>query len=118
MRHVGMLNPQTTELEAQYLSGTLTNVKVERVEDETKALLTKAAQAKEIPGVDLAALTAEQRTEALKALNAENCTCGCELTLAACRINDPACSVSLPIAQKLVERIAKGEKAGATVALQ
>jgi thiol-disulfide isomerase/thioredoxin len=110
IRHVGMLTPETTELEAKYLTGALTNVKIERVEDETKALITKAAQAKEIPGVDLTKLTPEQRTEALKALNAENCTCGCELTLAACRINDPSCSVSLPIAQKLVERIAKGEK--------
>ena len=110
MRHVGMLDPERTDIETRYLSGELKNAKVERVEDETKALLTKAAQAKEIPGIDLTALRPEQRTEALKALNAENCTCGCELTLAACRINDPSCGVSLPIAQKLVERIAKGEK--------
>ncbi|MFN7918389.1 MAG: TlpA disulfide reductase family protein [Vicinamibacterales bacterium] len=109
-RHTGMLHPETTELETQYLSGMIKNVKVDRVEDESKALITKAAQAKEIPGVDLTTLTPEQRTTALKALNSENCTCGCELTLAACRINDPSCGVSLPIAQKLVERIAKGEK--------
>ena len=32
------------------------------------------------------------------------------ITLAACRINDPSCSVSLPLAQKLAEQIAKGEK--------
>lgn len=109
-RHTGMLHPETTELETQYLSGLIKNVKVDRVEDESKALITKAAQAKEIPGVDLTKLTPGQRTTALKALNSENCTCGCELTLAACRINDPSCGVSLPIAQKLVERIAKGEK--------
>jgi thiol-disulfide isomerase/thioredoxin len=110
MRHVGMLDPANTELEAQYLSGTLTNVKIERVQDETTALLARAAQAKEIPGVDLTKMTPEQRTEALKALNADNCTCGCGLTLAACRINDPACEVSLPIAKKIVEQIAKGAK--------
>jgi thiol-disulfide isomerase/thioredoxin len=110
MRHVGMLNPETTELEAQYFTGALTNVKVERVEDETKAMIANAAQATEIPGVDLTKMTPERRTEALKALNAENCTCGCALTLAACRINDPTCGVSLPIAQKLAERIGKGEK--------
>jgi thiol-disulfide isomerase/thioredoxin len=109
-RHVGMLNPETTELEAQYLSGAATNVKVERVEDETKALIANAAQATEIPGVDLTKMTPEQRTEALKALNSEDCTCGCGLTLAACRINDPSCGVSLPIAQKLAEDIAKGRK--------
>lgn len=109
-RHVGMLRPQTTELETQYLSGSLKNVKVDLVEDETKALLANAAQAKEIPGVDLTKMTPAQRTEAIKAMNSENCTCGCELTIAACRINDPSCSVSLPLAQKLAERIAKGEK--------
>src|SRR5581483_7883989 len=97
-RHVGLLNTGVAELETRYLSGELKNAKVERVEDETKALLTKAAQAKEIPGVDLTKLTPAQRTEALKALNAEDCTCGCGLTLAACRINDPDCSISLPIA--------------------
>jgi thiol-disulfide isomerase/thioredoxin len=109
-RHVGMLNAETAELETRYLSGDTRNVRVERVEDETKALLTKAAQAKEIPGVDLTKLTPAQRTEALKALNAEDCTCGCGLTLAACRINDPECSISLPIAKKIAERIARGEK--------
>ena len=107
-RHVGMLRPDTTELETQYLSGTLKNVKVDLVEDETKALLANAAQAKEIPGVDLTQMTPAQRTAAIKAMNSENCTCGCDLTLAACRINDPTCSVSLPLAQKLAARIAKG----------
>lgn len=114
-RHTGMLRPETTELETQYLSGLVKNVKVDRVEDENKALITRAAQAKEIPGVDLTKLTPAQRTTALKALNSENCTCGCELTLAACRINDPSCGVSLPIAQKLVERIAKGEQVAPAV---
>ena len=115
-RHVGMLHAQTTELETQYLSGTLKNVKVDLVEDETKALLANAAQAKEIPGVDLTKMTPAQRTEAIKAMNSENCTCGCELTIAACRINDPSCSISLPLAQKLAERIAKGEKVTPAVA--
>lgn len=107
MRHVGMLDPDTTELEAQYLAGARTDVTVERVEDETKALLARAAQAKEIPGVDLTKMTPAQRTEALKVLNEQNCTCGCGLTVAACRINDPSCEVSLPLAQKIAGQIAK-----------
>lgn len=115
-RHVGMLRAQTTELETQYLSGALKNVKVDLVEDETSAMLANAAQAKEIPGVDLTKMTPAQRTEAIKAMNSDNCTCGCELTIAACRINDPSCSVSLPLAQKLAERIAKGEKVTPAVA--
>ena len=108
-----MLRPETTELETRYLSGQLKNVQVDLVEDETKALLANAAQAKEIPGVDLTKMTPAQRTEAIKAMNSDNCTCGCELTIAACRINDPSCSVSLPLAQKIVEKIAKGEKVSA-----
>jgi thiol-disulfide isomerase/thioredoxin len=105
-RHVGMLNAQRTELEAQVLAGLNTTAKVEYVADERTARLENAAQAKSIPGVDLSKLTPEKRTEAIKALNAEDCTCGCTLTLAACRINDPECPTSLPLAQKVAQRIA------------
>jgi cytochrome c biogenesis protein CcmG, thiol:disulfide interchange protein DsbE len=105
-RHVGQLDPETTELEARYLSGREPNLTVERVEDEAKLRLARAAQATEIPGVDLTKMTPAKRTEAIKAMNAEQCTCGCGLTLAECRINDPDCGISLPLAQKLAERIA------------
>ena len=105
-RHVGMLNAQQTELEAQVLAGLNQNARIERVDDPGRALLEHAAQATSIPGVDLAKLTPAKRTEAIKALNGDDCTCGCGLTLAACRINDPTCSVSLPLAQKMVEKIA------------
>lgn len=112
-RHVGLLNPQETELETQVLAGLRSDVTIERVEDAKKALLANAAQAKEIPGVDLGNLSPELRTAALKALNEETCTCGCGLTLAACRINDPECGVSLPLARTLTERIASGRPAAA-----
>jgi thiol-disulfide isomerase/thioredoxin len=106
-RHVGMLNAETAELETQFLSGMKANLRVERVDDPQQAMLKNAAQAKEIPGVDLSKMSPAVRTEAIKALNAENCTCGCELTLAACRINDPSCEISLPIARKLADKVAK-----------
>jgi thiol-disulfide isomerase/thioredoxin len=105
-RHVGMLNAQQAELETQVLAGLNQNVRIERVDDPGRALLENAAQATSIPGVDLTKLTPAKRTEVIKALNADDCTCGCGLTLAACRINDPTCSVSLPLAQKMVEKIA------------
>jgi len=105
-RHVGMLNAQQTELEAQVLAGLNQKARIERVDDPGRALLEHAAQATSIPGVDLTKLTPAKRTEAIKALNGDDCTCGCGLTLAACRINDPTCSVSLPLAQKMVEKIA------------
>jgi thiol-disulfide isomerase/thioredoxin len=100
-KHVGMLNASTTELETRYLAGLETNVKVQYVEDEKKTLIKNAAQATKIPGIDLDKLTPAARAACLQRLNTENCTCGCMLTLAACRINDPTCSISLPLAQKI-----------------
>ena len=91
-----------------HLAGMEPEVTVERVEDEAKLRLARAAQATEIPGVDLTKMTPEKRTAAIKAMNAENCTCGCQLTLAECRINDPACEISLPLAKALAEKIAAG----------
>lgn len=108
-RHVGLLNAQQTELETQVLAGLNVNVRIERVDDPARVRLENAAQAKEIPGVDLTGMTAERRTAAIKALNAEDCTCGCGLTLAECRINDPECSISLPLARSLAEKIARSE---------
>jgi thiol-disulfide isomerase/thioredoxin len=105
-KHVGLLNAQTTELETQVLAGLNVNARIERVEDVERARLENAAQATEIPGVDLTKLTAAKRTEAIKAMNANDCTCGCGLTLAECRINDPTCSVSLPLAQELAKKYA------------
>jgi thiol-disulfide isomerase/thioredoxin len=107
-KHVGLLSAPDTELEAQVLSGMRVDARVEHVDDEDRVRLTKAAQATEIPGVDLTKMTPAKRTEAIKAMNAEDCTCGCALTLAECRINDPSCGVSLPLARTLAEKIAKG----------
>lgn len=105
-KHVGLLNAQVTELETQVLSGISVNARIERVEDLDRARLENAAHATEIPGVDLTTLTPAKRTEAIKAMNADDCTCGCGLTLAECRINDPECPVSLPLAQELAKRFA------------
>jgi thiol-disulfide isomerase/thioredoxin len=105
-RHVGMLNAAVTELETAVLAGLNTRAKIEYVADERTARLENAAQATSIPGVDLSAMPPAKKTAAIKALNAEDCTCGCTLTLAACRINDPECTISLPLARKVAERIA------------
>ena len=67
--------------------------------------MVNAAQATEIPGLDLTTLTPEQRTTALQRLNKEGCTCGCKLTLAQCRINDSSCGISLPLAEQVVAEI-------------
>jgi thiol-disulfide isomerase/thioredoxin len=105
-KHVGMLNPSLTEIEARALAGLDVNAKVEYVEDEDKVRLENAAQANKIPGIDLSTLTPEKKTQALQQLNTEHCTCGCGLTVAQCRVDDPNCAVSLPLAQSIVKKIA------------
>jgi thiol-disulfide isomerase/thioredoxin len=105
-RHVGMLNAMLTEQETRSLSGLPVNASVEQVDRAQPARLENAAQATDIPGVDLARLSPAKRTAALQKLNTEPCTCGCENTLAKCRIDDPKCGTSLPLAQRVVQEIA------------
>jgi thiol-disulfide isomerase/thioredoxin len=106
-KHVGMLNPRTTELETRALAGLPVNASIERVDRAEGLKLENGAQLMEIPGVDLAALAPAQRAEALKKLNAESCSCGCDLTVAKCRVDDPSCGVSLPLARQIVRQIAE-----------
>ena len=54
--------------------------------------------------VDLSGISPERKAEVLQALNSENCTCGCGLSVAKCRIDDPQCDVSLPVAKKIVAK--------------
>ena len=107
-KHVGLLNAAVTENETRSLAGLAPEVAVVYTDDEDKVRLANAAQANKIPGIDLSSLTSERRAEVLKALNSERCTCGCGLTLAQCRVDDPDCSVSLPLAQELVKKMAGG----------
>jgi thiol-disulfide isomerase/thioredoxin len=107
-KHVGMLTARTTESEARHLAGLPVNASIEEV-DQSQGLklnLEHGAQAMTIPGIDLASLPIAKRTEALQKLNAQPCTCGCDLTVARCRVDDPTCGVSLPLAQQIVKQIA------------
>jgi thiol-disulfide isomerase/thioredoxin len=105
-KHIGLLNASLTDLETQALAGINPAIEIVAAEDDDKVRLANAAQANKIPGIDLSTLTPEKRAAALQALNSEHCTCGCGLTLAQCRLDDPTCSVSLPLAQSVVKRIA------------
>jgi hypothetical protein len=60
--------------------------------------------------VQLATLSPAKRAEALQKLNAKPCTCGCDLTVAKCRVDDPNCGVSLPLARQIVQQIAESSK--------
>jgi thiol-disulfide isomerase/thioredoxin len=106
-RHVGLLNQVVTEQETRALTGLSVNASIEEIDRGQPARLENAAQATEIPGVDLTRLTPEQRMAALQKLNTDPCTCGCENTLAKCRIDDPKCETSLPLAQRVVQDIAE-----------
>ena len=91
------------------LAGLPTPASVETVKDTGQVLLANAAYATEIPGIDLKPLTSAQRERTLKRLNEELCTCGCGLTVAQCRINDPSCEVSLPVARQLLDETVRSQ---------
>ena len=105
-KHVGMLRKVTTEAETRALAGLPVNATIEEVDRAERLKLDAGAQVIDIPGIELAKLTAAKRTEALQKLNAEACTCGCDLTVAKCRVDDPNCGVSLPLARTIVKQIA------------
>ncbi len=106
-RHIGILSRTTTEQETRVLAGLQSHADVVYVDPAQPTGLANAAQATEVPGVDLDALSPEKRVETLLRLNEEACTCGCELTVAKCRIDDPTCGISLPIAQRIAAEIAE-----------
>lgn len=104
-KHVGLNDPAIYELEVKAMLGQPVDAKVEYFEDNGQVLLKNAERATELPGVDFSKLTAQQKSVALRRMNAQSCDCGCGLTLAQCRINDSACHVSLGLAKKIVAQI-------------
>jgi len=109
-KHVGLNDPTLYERELKAMLGMPVGAKVEYFEDNGQVFLKNAERATELPGVDFSRLSAEQKTAALRQLNAKSCDCGCGLTLAQCRINDSACRVSLAKAVELVREISGGAK--------
>jgi thiol-disulfide isomerase/thioredoxin len=103
--HVGLINAGVLEQETRFLASLDASITVDLVEEDQHGRLVNAAHATEIPGLDLTVLTTDQRVTALQRLNEEGCTCGCQLTLAQCRINDSSCGFSLPLAEQVVAEI-------------
>lgn len=104
-KHVGMLHARETEATTRLLAGLEVNAEVKRIDDPTRMNPEDVAQLKEIPGVDLSRVPDSKRSEVLQALNSENCTCGCGLTVAKCRVDDPSCTVSPEVAKTIVNRV-------------
>jgi hypothetical protein len=102
-KHEGLRDPILYETEIRSLLGlSIGNVKVETFEDTGQIFLKNAERASELPGVDLSKLTPGQKTVALHKFNAEGCTCGCQYTLAQCRIYDHNCQTSKAATSKII----------------
>jgi thiol-disulfide isomerase/thioredoxin len=108
-KHTGLYEYEVYEREVRALVGLPVDARIETFADTGQIFLKNAANATELPDVDLSGLTPEQKKEALHRLNAETCTCGCNLTLAECRINDSSCPVSKPAANEVVKRVRAGQ---------
>jgi len=107
-KHVGLWNPAVYETEIRALLGMPIMARVETFEDKGEVFLKHADRATELPGVDLSKLTPEQRKVALHRFNADNCSCGCNFTLAQCRIWDSACAVSKAATEKIITDLSAG----------
>ena len=104
-KHVGLFNPALYETEVRALLDLPIAAKVETFVDTGEIFLKHADRATLLPGVNLTKLTPEQRLVALHKFNAEECPCGCKLTLAQCRIYDHACSLSKDRTATIIEEI-------------
>jgi len=105
-KHVGLYNPILYETEVRALLDLPIAARIETFNDTGEIFLKHADRATMLPGVHTDGLTAEQRAAALHKFNAENCTCGCQFTLAQCRIYDPACKYSRDRCAAIVKEIA------------
>src|SRR6202022_344280 len=101
-KHVGLRDPTLYDLEIRALLGLPVEARVETIEDTGQIFLANAQRATEFPGLDLSPLTPELKKAVIRKLNEENCTCGCKMTLAQCRINDAKCGVSLKAAKQIL----------------
>jgi thiol-disulfide isomerase/thioredoxin len=110
-KHMGLYSIDDFEREIKALLGLPVDAPIETFLDTGQVFLANAANATDLPGVNLAGLTPAQKKSVLHRLNAENCTCGCTLTISECRINDTSCPVSLALAAKVIQEVVKGVKA-------
>ena len=62
-----------------------------------------------LPNVDLSNLSPEQKATVLKLLREQGCSCGCNMKLAQCRMDDPSCSFSTGLASAIIDAIRQGK---------
>ena len=62
-----------------------------------------------LPGVDLSGLTPAQKVTVQKLLSGRDCSCGCGMKVAECRVKDPGCGFSKGLASVIVDAVRKGK---------
>lgn len=112
-KDVGVYPFDYYSLQVRAMLGLPVNAHIETFKDTGQIFLKNVDRASELPGVSFAGLTPEQKKMALHRLNAQMCTCGCQMTLAQCRVNDPSCPTSGSMATKIVHSVAHSNTAPA-----
>jgi cytochrome c biogenesis protein CcmG/thiol:disulfide interchange protein DsbE len=110
-RHLGLLSSEAYDREIRALTGLPVEARVEYFVDTGQIFRKNVANATELPDVDFTGLSPEQKKQALRRLNSEDCVCGCKLTLAQCRVDDTTCPVSKAIAATVVKEVLAGAPA-------
>lgn len=62
-----------------------------------------------LPGIDLSGLSKGQQAAVLKVLREHDCSCGCAMKVAECRIVDPNCAYSTGLAAAVINSIKAGK---------
>jgi protein-disulfide isomerase len=62
-----------------------------------------------IKDIDFAGLTDDQKQAALRIMNENGCNCGCQMTIAVCRLRDQSCRRSLIFARTIVDAFREGK---------
>jgi protein-disulfide isomerase len=65
--------------------------------------------ATELPGISWAGLSPDQKLAALNAMRSFDCTCGCNMKVAQCRVQDPPCGHSSALAAMAVVAAKQGK---------
>lgn len=65
--------------------------------------------ASSLPGIDLNGLSDTQKATVLKILREHDCSCGCNMKLAECRIADPGCGYSTGLAAVVIDSVKGGK---------
>jgi thiol-disulfide isomerase/thioredoxin len=117
-KHMGLYPIEVYDAEIRALLKMPVDAKIETFEDTGQIFLKNAAHATELPGVDFKGVSPDQKRAALKRMNSENCTCGCNLTIAQCRINDSTCATSQKLAENIVKDVRDGKPAPTSQAVR